>query len=71
MTVWTRSLLLRVTPELVADVKTDQEEMASGSSLAKEQFWRKSVNVIFLCQMGSKRAGDTMVIAGHDHLKTH
>lgn len=43
MTVWTRWLLLRVTPELVAEVKTDQKEMGNGSSSAKEQFWQKSI----------------------------
>lgn len=43
MTVWTRWLLLGATPELVAEVKTDQKEMGNGSSPAKEQVWQKSV----------------------------
>lgn len=43
VTVWTRCLLLGVTPELVAEVKEDQEELGNGSSMAKRILRQKSL----------------------------
>ena len=46
VTVWTRWLLLGATPELVAEVKTDQKEMGNGSSPAKEQVHNVELQVV-------------------------